>query len=80
MRLKKKIDEYKSSAKNNKSRVIYCVDCDDDEKFLKEIGGFCEKNHYELVWFCKNIEKVCYLGKEVSDNQKKEESKRFAGK
>lgn len=79
------IKQYVSSAKNNKSIVIYCIDCDDydinqkDKDLLKRIDEFCKKNHYELVWFCKDIERV-YLGKKVHDNQKKEESKRFAGK
>ena len=34
------------------------------------------KVKYEFVWFCKDIERV-YLGREVSDKEKKKESKKF---
>jgi len=34
------------------------------------------KVKYEFVWFCKDIERV-YLGREVSDKEKKKESEKF---
>ena len=77
------ISQYSSTSKNNASIVIFCFDCDDfsskpdDAAFLEEAQRYCKENGYEFVWFCKDIEQV-YLGKQVSDKQKKAESVRFA--
>lgn len=37
------------------------------------------KVKYEFVWFCEDIERV-YLGRKVSDNEKKKESEKFKEK
>lgn len=79
------INQYKKAAPNNKSIVIYCFDCDDydsnpeDAKFLKSTQSFCKKQGYEFVWFCKDIERV-YLGRKISDHQKKKEAATFMAK
>lgn len=68
----------------------------DDKTFLKGIKQFCKNKNeeeeqkakndkrdwkvkYEFVWFCKDIERV-YLGREVSDKEKKKESEKFKEK
>lgn len=67
---------------NNKSKVIYCIDCDnydskpEDKKFIDNIIKFCEEHDYECVWFCKDIESV-YWGEKVSNNQKKNKAISF---
>lgn len=59
---------YASTSKENKSKVIYCFDCDeydvnhDDSEFLSNIQDYCNKKGRDFVWFCKDIENV-YLGK-----------------
>ena len=76
---------YAKVSKDNKTKVIYCFDCDDydiepdDDGFLNTVNKFCDDNGYDLVWFCKDIERV-YLGKKVADKEKKAESARFKAK
>lgn len=78
-------NQYKAAAKNNSSIVIYCFDCDnydtktEDLRFLNEARKYCDENGFRFVWFCKDIEDV-YLGKQISDNQKKKEAAGFAVK
>ncbi len=73
---------YDGAAKNNRSKVIYCFDCDNYDKksedaiFLDKVKKYCEENDYEFVWFCKDIEQV-YLGHSVSDSDKKKEAMAF---
>ena len=67
---------------NNKSKVIYCIDCDnydskpEDKNFIDNIIKSCEEHDYECVWFCKDIESV-YWGEKVSNNQKKNKAISF---
>lgn len=67
------------------TKVIYCIDTDDYEKNiehnneLNEISRFCEKNGYDLVWFCHNVEDV-FLGKVIPDSQKVLEARAFRKK
>lgn len=41
-----------------------------------KIINYCEKNGYELVWFCKTVEEV-FLHRTVDKNQKIEEAKKI---
>ena len=80
--IKKLISEYSITSNNNYSRVIYCLDCDeydsnpDDANFLEDAKKYCDDKGYDLVWFCKDIERV-YIGKIVDDSQKKREAATF---
>lgn len=78
------ISQYACS-KENKSKVIFCFDCDDydsnidDANFLLNAKKYCEEKQYDFVWFCKDVERV-YLGKKVDDSQKKKEASTFKAK
>lgn len=73
------ITQYKAMPKSNRSKVIFCFDCDDydveqkDADFLKEAKKYCDDKCYEFVWFCKDVERV-YLDKKVDDGLKKQQS------
>ena len=64
------------------SKVIYCIDTDayesnyEQKKELDDIKRFCEKNGYDLVWFCHDVEEV-FLGKQVENSQKVKEAGAF---
>lgn len=81
----KLISQYASTSKANRSKVIYCFDCDDydmkpeDLKSLESAQQYCSEKGYDFVWFCKDIERV-YLGKKVDDSQKKKEAEKFKAK
>ena len=78
-RLQKK---YNAASDRNDSVVLYCFDTDDydfnreDAIFLEKARNFCDQAGYKFVWFCKDVEHV-FLGKRISDNQKKREAERF---
>ena len=81
------VSQYTNKKKPNANRsiVIYCFDCDDydskpeDLLFFNTAKQYCEKQGYEFVWFCKDIERV-YLGKKVSNSQKGKEAVTFRTK
>lgn len=79
------ISQYKATSENNRSKVIFCFDCDDydinqgDADFLKKAKKYCDNNGYEFVWFCKDVERV-YLGNKVDDSQKKMTAAKFKEK
>ena len=79
------ISQYHDMAVNNRSKVLYCFDCDDydsdpnDLKFLTDARKYCDNNGFEFVWFCKDIERV-YIGKKVEDSRKKIEANTFRAK
>lgn len=83
--INKKISQYASTSPNNKSVVIYCFDCDDyntkpeDKKFLDTVKSYCDKNNYEFVWFCKDIERV-YINEKVEKSKKGIKSSMFKAK
>ncbi|MCI7097630.1 MAG: hypothetical protein MR966_01705 [Lachnospiraceae bacterium] len=83
--IKTLISKYSSTSTNNRSKVIYCFDCDEynsnpnDSEFLKNAQKYCNDREYDFVWFCKDIEQV-YIGKRVDDSQKKKESATFKAK
>lgn len=83
--VKSYISQYNAGSKTNKSKVIYCFDCDeyinnpDDSKFLEKAKKYCADNEAEFVWFCKDVEQV-YLGQSVNDSQKKKEAAGFKAK
>ena len=83
--IKSLASQYSSTSNTNRSRVIYCFDCDDydskmdDLKFLEEAKKYCDEHEYDFVWFCKAVEQV-YIGKKVDDSQKKKEAATFKAK
>lgn len=83
--IKSLTSQYSSTSNTNRSRVIYCFDCDDydskmdDLKFLEEAKKYCDVHEYDFVWFCKDVEQV-YIGKKVDDSQKKKEAATFKAK
>lgn len=80
--IKDLIAQYASTSKTNQSKVIYCFDCDDydskqeDAEFLKTVQQYCNRQGYEFVWFCKDVERV-YIGKKVDDSKKGKEATAF---
>ena len=76
------INQYRAMSSANRSKVLYCFDCDDydnnpeDQKFLREAKQYCDDRGYEFIWFCKDIEQV-YIGKKIDDSQKKKEAAAF---
>ena len=83
--IKSLTSQYSSTSNTNRSRVIYCFDCDDydskmdDLKFPEEAKKYCDEHEYDFVWFCKDVEQV-YIGKKVDDSQKKKEVATFKAK
>ena len=83
--IKQLISQYASSAKGNRSVIIYCFDCDDydikpeDSQFLHDAEQYCRDCGAKMIWFCKDIERV-YLGRQVDKNQKRTEAARFKTK
>lgn len=83
--IKSLTSQYSSTSNTNRSRVIYCFDCDDydskmdDLKFLEEAKKYCDEHEYDFAWFCKDVEQV-YIGKKVDDSQKKKEAATFKAK
>ena len=79
------ISQYRATSKTNKSKVIYCFDCDEyinnpeDLKFLEKAKKYCDDHEAEFVWFCKDIERV-YTGKKVNAVDKKKKSEEFKKK
>lgn len=77
--------QFAHSNKDNQTNVIYCFDCDDydvnqvDANFLKNAKEYCERQGYDFVWFCKDIECV-YLNKKVIEKEKKKEASAFKEK
>lgn len=77
--------QYHSTSKENKSQTILCLDCDDydikleDKEFLNTAKQYCFDNGIDLIWFCKDVESV-YIGKKVSDSEKKDEATKFKSK
>lgn len=67
---------------HGETKVIYCIDTDAYEKTVKhakefrDIKQFCEKNNFELIWFCHDIEEV-FVGRQISDSQKVQTAKAF---
>jgi hypothetical protein len=80
--VKSLISQYSKVSKGNKSKVIYCLDCDEcdskseDLTFLKTVKKYCDDRGYDFIWFCKDVEQV-YIGKRVDKSQKKNESTKF---
>ena len=81
-KLKEIIEDCKAIGKE-KSTVLFCVDTDEyensieDIKLNSEIQKFCQQNLFRFTWFCRDVEEV-FLHKQVHQNEKVQESKRFA--
>lgn len=77
--LKKAIKDF------SESEVVYCVDLDNyksdyaAEKLNNDIEGYCERNNYRFVWFCRDIEEV-FLHEKIADSEKYKKAKRFNSK
>lgn len=71
----KEITRCKNEFPNNNVTVIYCIDVDDydtspDTKtLLDNIKAYCKTNHYEFVFFCRDIEDV-YWKRRATKNEK----------
>ena len=78
-------NKYASAIKGGKSAVIFCFDCDkwdtisEDKAFIDRARDYCDRNGYDYVWFCKDIESV-FLGHPVADERKKQEAENFVAK
>ena len=78
--VKEQIKRYSTNEKD--THVIYFIDTDDydvsieDTKKLEKIKQYCDDNHYDLVFFCKDIEDV-YWGHRVPDTEKISAVKKF---
>lgn len=83
--IKALISQFKHSNKDNETKIIYCFDCDEydvnpvDTEFLKNAKEYCNRQGYEFVWFCKDIEQV-YLNRKVTDKEKKKVAATFKEK
>lgn len=81
----KEIDKMSKAFTIGETKVIYCVDTDQYEKNiehvteLNNIHQYCEENHYDLIWFCHDVEEV-FWGQKVSDSQKVQEAAAFRRK
>ena len=64
------------------SKVVFCYDIDDISKLKeheennKKIEEHCKEKGYDTIWFCRTVEEV-YLGKIVSDNEKRKEMMKY---
>lgn len=78
----REIDKKSKMFTIGETKVIYCVDTDQFEKNIEQekeftsIIQYCEKNNYDLIWFCHDVEEV-FWGKRISDSQKVQEAKIF---
>ena len=67
------------------TNVFICVDTDniqgkyEDKKKIEEIDDYCKLKGFELIWFCRDIEEVCW-GKHIADDIKVKEAGRFRRK
>lgn len=81
----KEIEKKSKAFVIGETKIIYCVDTDqyekniDHTKELDNISQYCEDNHYDLIWFCHDVEEV-FLGQKVSDSQKVQEAAAFRRK
>ena len=77
----REIKEYVSLS--NVIGIVQCIDLDDydisiaDTKLNNKIEAHCQKEHYDLVWFCKNVEDVYYFNTEIEKNRKVNKAKQF---
>ena len=75
-------EEIRRKSGSADTKVIYCIDTDDADvsqetkTLLDRIRQHCEANHYEFIFFCKDVEDV-YCGNSVSDSQKIPAIKKF---
>ena len=83
--VKKQISEKQKLYTIGDTQVIFFIDTDqyeknpDHERELNEISHYCNENHFDLVWFCHNIEEV-FWGHNVSDSKKVREATAFRKK
>lgn len=83
--IKSLASQYSFTSNTNRSRVIYCFDCDDydskmdDLKFLEEAKKYCDEHEYDFVWFCKDVEQV-YIGKKLTTVRRKKKQQHLKQK
>lgn len=67
------------------TKVIYCIDTDEYDRNTEHanefmaIQNFCEKNGYDFIWFCHDVEEV-FQGKKIPDSQKVQEAGAYRDK
>lgn len=67
--------EKRTKCYKGETKVIYCIDTDayesnyEQKQEFEKVKRFCEKNGYDLIWFCHDVEEV-FLGKQVENSQK----------
>lgn len=75
--IKKKINDFKGETK-----VLYFIDYDNSDtsfvtqKLFLEIKDYCNRERYEFVFFCKDVENV-YWGEQVKDSEKVKKASNF---
>lgn len=75
-------EEIRGQSGTADTKVIYCIDTDDADvspetkALLDRIREYCDTNHYDLIFFCKDVEDV-YCGNCVSASQKISAIKQF---
>lgn len=75
----KEIDQKTKMFIHGETKVIYFVDTDAFEKSsehanaFQNIQKFCEANHYDLIWFCHDVEEV-FWGRKIPDDLKVREA------
>ena len=78
----KAIKTIKKKSSYDEFFVIYCLDTDkfdsnpEDNIKNNKIIEYCNKNNYDIVWFCRDIEEVIW-GKSVSENEKQQFAQKF---
>ena len=70
---------------DGETNVLICVDTDsiqanyEDKETFDKLTLYCNNNNYELIWFCEDIEEVCW-GETIVDCDKVKASERFRRK
>lgn len=81
----KEISQKKKMFIHGETKVIYFIDTDafeksaEHENAFREIRQFCEKNNFDLVWFCHDVEEV-FLGRQIPDDLKVQAAGTYRGK
>ncbi len=81
----REIHKRKKAFITGETRVIYCIDTDEYDRNTEHanefmaIQSFCEKNGYDLIWFCHDVEEV-FQGKKIPDSLKVQEAGAYRDK
>ena len=79
-KVKKLLNEYHHSNKNEKQFVVFCLDTDYGKEgsavLNKKIIEYCKSQQFYLVWFHRDVEEV-FLRKRVDSDEKRNVSTSF---